>query len=142
MAELLGVVASGISVASLAIQVVDSVLKLRECWDAIKNAPEDIRYLIDEIETLSLILSDVGNNETQGDLPLIGQESAKRSLELCQKGSDILHEVVKGLDDQIGKGKKIGGFKAILKKGTIERLRDRLRSAQFMLMLSNQAYYE
>jgi len=49
---------------------------------------------------------------------------------------------VKGLDDQIGKGKKIGGFKAMLKKGMIEKLRDRLRSAQFMLMLSNQTYYE
>jgi hypothetical protein len=142
MAELLGVIASGISVASIAIQVGDSVLKLKSFWDTITNAPEDIKYLINEIETLSLILSDIGKSEKQGDLPLVGLESAKKCLELCEKGSGILEAVVKELDEKIGKGKRIGGFKAALKKGMIERLRDRLRSAQFMLMLSNQTYYE
>jgi hypothetical protein len=75
-------------------------------------------------------------------LPLNGLESAKKCFELCQKGSNILEGVIKELDEKVGKGKRIGGFKAALKKGMIERLRDRPRSAQLMLMLSNQSYYE
>jgi hypothetical protein len=142
MAEVLGVVASGISIASIAIQIGDSAFKLKEFWDTVKEAPEEIKYLIDEIETLSLILSDIGNSEQQGDLTLVGRESAKKSLEFCQKGSAILEGVVKELDEKIAKGKRIGGIKAALKKNVTERLRDRLRSAQFMLMLSNQTYYE
>jgi hypothetical protein len=142
MAEILGVVASGISIASIAIQIGESALKLKEFWDTVKEAPEEIKYLIDEIETLSLILSDIGNSEQQGDLPLVGKESAKKSLEFCQKGAAILKGVVKELDEKIAKGKRIGGFKAALKKNVTEKLRDRLRSAQFMLMLSNQTYYE
>jgi hypothetical protein len=142
MAEILGVVASGISIASIAIQIGESALKLKEFWDTVKEAPEEIKYLIDEIETLSLILSDIGNSEQQGDLHPIGKESAKKSLEFCQKGAAILEGVVKELDEKIANGKRIGGFKAALKKNVTEKLRDRLRSAQFMLMLSNQTYYE
>jgi hypothetical protein len=142
MAELLGVVASGISIASIAIQVSDSVFKLKEFWDTVKSAPEDIKNLIDEIQTLSLILSDVGNSTTPDELTLVGQESAKKCLDLCQKGSHILEGVLREIDGNLGKGKRTGGFKAAMKKGTIDKLRDRLRSAQFMLMLSSQTYYE
>jgi hypothetical protein len=71
---------------------------------------------------------------------ILGQN--QECFELCQKGSNILEGVIKELDEKVGKGKRIGGFKAALKKGMIERLRDRPRSAQLMLMLSNQSYYE
>jgi hypothetical protein len=37
----------------------------------------------------------------------------------------------------IGKKRRLGSVKAVLKSGTVERLRERLKSAQFMLMLSN-----
>ena len=58
MAEL-GVIASGIGIASLALQVGDSILKLKKVWDSIKEAQDEIRYLIDEIEILHLVLSDI-----------------------------------------------------------------------------------
>lgn len=142
MAEVLGIVASGISVASIVIQIGDSIVKLKEFWSAIKRAPEEVKYIIEEIETLSLILTDIGNNESQSDLTRIGREAGRKCVELCQKGSKILEELVRELDEKMGKSKRVGGFRAALKRGMIDRLRDRLRSAQFMLMLSNQTYYE
>lgn len=47
MAEVLGVLASGISVGTLAAQIVNSVTKLKSYWDEIKEAPEDIKLLIE-----------------------------------------------------------------------------------------------
>jgi hypothetical protein len=57
MAELIGVVASGIAVATLAAQVVDNVRKLKAFWDSWEEAPKDLRCLADDIETLSAIVA-------------------------------------------------------------------------------------
>ncbi|PMD16219.1 hypothetical protein NA56DRAFT_709025 [Hyaloscypha hepaticicola] len=40
----LGIVASGLGIASFATQVGDSIGKLKSHWDAIKEAPEDIKW--------------------------------------------------------------------------------------------------
>ncbi|KUJ20769.1 uncharacterized protein LY89DRAFT_730785 [Mollisia scopiformis] len=142
MAEILGLVSSGLSVASIAIQISDSVLKLKEFWSSVKDAPEDIKYLVDEIDTLGLILTDIGNNERRRDSSLVGFASARKCLALCQKGSRILEEVANDLEDKIGNKRRVGAFRAALKIGMVEKLRDRLKNAQFMLMLSNQTYYQ
>jgi len=69
-------------------------------------------------------------------------ESATKCLKLCKRGSDILGTLLGELDQESSRKKRVVGFKAVLKKGTVERLKERLRSAQFMLMLSNQTYSE
>ncbi|TVY91039.1 hypothetical protein LAWI1_G003473 [Lachnellula willkommii] len=141
MAEL-GVTASAISVASIAIQVGDSIIKLKDFWNHVKEAPEEIKWLIEEIETLSFVLSGVESSKARDDPPHLEPAFASRCLELCRKGAGILEAVVKEADEEIRKRKRVGGVKAVLKKGMIERLKERLRSAQLMLMLSNQAYSE
>ncbi len=139
MAEL-GIAASGIGIASLAIQVGDNILKLKDFWDKIKEAPEEIKYILKEIEALSLVLSDLARNDDNGELPQIAPTSSMKCMELCRDGTNLLLGVVSDLDTEIGKKRRIGSVKAVLKKGTVERLRERLRSAQMMLMLSNQIY--
>jgi hypothetical protein len=139
MAEL-GVAASALGVASLIIQVVDSISRLKSFCEAVKEVPEEIRHLIEEIEILGLVLTDINR------LNLSDKEDNTRSLHrcisLCRKGADILNTTVRELDAQIGRRRRVGALKAVLKKPLIDRLRDRLRSAQFMLMLSHQAYSE
>jgi hypothetical protein len=141
MAEL-GIAASGIGIASLGIQVADSVLKLKDFLDGIKEAPEEIKYTLEEIETISLVLSEIVQSKDNDNLAQITPLSATRCLELCQKGTTILGSAVADLDLAIRTRRKIGSIKAVLKKGTMNRLRDRLKNAQVMLMLSNQVYSE
>ena len=59
MAERVGVIASGISIAALAAQIANSVTKLKSYWDEVKEAPEDIQTLVEEIEALQLLLLDI-----------------------------------------------------------------------------------
>jgi hypothetical protein len=138
MAEI-GVIASGMGVASLAIQVADSILKLKDFLDSVKEAPEEIKYLIEEIDTLSALLSefdaDISNEESKLD-----SSSMRKCWEHCSRGLGLLEAIVRELDADIGKQRRIGSFKAVLKKGTIERLKDRLKSAQIMLLMAHQIY--
>jgi hypothetical protein len=137
MAEL-GIAASGIGIASLALQVGDCIVRLKGFWDAVKDAPEEIKHLLEEIETLSSVLSDFETNE-QPELDL-GHESTSRCLEFCKKALGILDSVVKEVEANMRKRKRVGSVKAVLKRDAIKKLKERLMSAQSMLMLSNNMY--
>jgi hypothetical protein len=134
MAEL-GIIASGMGIVSLAIQIGDSVLRLKNFLESVKEAPEEIRYLIEEIQTLGLVLSELAADSALVTIPSVG-----KCMELCSRSAEILAGIAKELDKDIGKKRRTGGIKVVLKKGEIEKLREQLKSAQFMLMLSNQTY--
>jgi hypothetical protein len=142
MSELLGLAASTAGIASLAIQIVSIIMKLKVVWGNIKNSGEEIRYLIEEIETLSLILCELGDgNNREEEIPL-PQAPVEKSLALCRKGANLLSEILLDLDKQIARRRLVGGLKATLKATTITQSRDRLRNAQSLLMLSYQIYSE
>ena len=138
MAEI-GVIASGMGVASLAIQVADSLLKLKGFLDNVKEAPDEIKYLIEEIDTLGTLLSefdaDIPNGESELD-----SSSMRKCWEHCSRGLGILEAIVRELDMDIGRRRRIGSLKAALKTGSIKRLKDRLKSAQIMLLMAHQIY--
>jgi hypothetical protein len=137
MAEV-GLIASGMGIASLAIQIGDGILKLKAFWESVKDAPEDIRYILEEIETINLLLSEIIS--TREALPAVNTPTATKCLGFCQRGAEILGNVVEDLHKGIEKRQRIGSIKAALKKGAIDRLTDKLRRAQYLLMLSNQIY--
>jgi hypothetical protein len=137
MAEL-GIAASGIGIASLALQVGHCVVRLKGFWDAVKDAPEEIKHLIEEIETLSIVLSDFETSE-QPELNL-GRDSTLRCLQFCKKAVGILDSIVKEVDAEVKKKKSVGSVTAVLKRDVIEKLRERLMTAQSILMLSNSIY--
>ncbi|TGO26467.1 hypothetical protein BPAE_0059g00370 [Botrytis paeoniae] len=137
MAEI-GIIASGMGVASLGLQLMDGVRKLKQFWDEVKETPEDIQYTLEELEALSLVLSDI--HTSNSNLPSIPSATVTRCLKLCRRGTDILNTTVKDLNGAISKRRKIGSAKVVLKKDTLDKFRNRLRDAQYMLMLSRQTY--
>jgi cell division protein FtsX len=48
--------------------------------------------------------------------------------------------VVKEVEANIKRRKRVGSVKAVLKRDAIEKLKERLMTAQSMLMLSNNMY--
>ena len=55
--------ASGIAVASIAIQLADSIKKLYEFWESVQDAPNDIRAVVKELRLLSAVLEGIQSNE-------------------------------------------------------------------------------
>ena len=62
------VVASSITIGALAVNIANSVVKLKNCWDSIQDAPEDVQFLIERVELLSQILRDIEDDQTQNSI--------------------------------------------------------------------------
>jgi hypothetical protein len=140
MAEVIGVVASGISIAQLAGQVTACTLKLKAYWDEIKEAPTEIKYLVREIDALSLILSQIEDGYTSGENVYL-----QHSLELCRDGAEELKRLVDEMETKLSLGggrwkRKVGAAKVVLKKEEMKRLKGRLESAVRLLGLAHQSY--
>lgn len=142
MAEL-GVIASAMGIASLVIQVGDSLLKLKAIWDGVKEAPGEIGYLVQEAETLKCVLSEIHRVQSEEqNLMSITSESTQKCLTSCREAVGILEAVVRDLEDEVSRRRLLGGLRVVLKTGTINKLSERLRHAQSVLMLSRQVYSE
>ena len=77
------VVASSITVGALAVNIAKTVVKLKECWDSIQDAPEDIHFLIERVDLLSQILRDVEGDQTQNSMSskLLDDSTASKCLQ-------------------------------------------------------------
>ncbi|KAI0104244.1 hypothetical protein GGR51DRAFT_522106 [Nemania sp. FL0031] len=146
MAETLGVAASGIAVFQVATQVGTSIIKLKQLWDDLRDAPSSIRDLLNQIECLDPAIWEADHTFSHANLPPMFWDNsiAKQSTEYCHKALNSLTEVVEELALQInGTGKlrrKVASAKVVLKKEQLNRLERRLQNAAMMLNLAQQSY--
>ena len=121
MGELIGVVSSGVAVVSLAIQVAESIEKLKSFYSLIQSAPEDILFAMDEFETLSMVFEEVDRSmQQQLFLDPRVKVAVLRSLRLCRSSGDGLKRLVDGLQAEVMKRKIRRSFKAALKTEKIK----------------------
>ena len=142
MAEAFGLAANIVGVASFSIQLADSILKLKEFVDKVKEAPETIRYLIVELEMLNSVLIELQNNDEEAKQLGVESLALKRSHDLCSQGSSMLDTVLKEIQRKIESRSRIASLKAVLQMGYIERLRGRVRDAQSILLLARLSFSE
>ncbi|KAF7531687.1 hypothetical protein G7054_g8639 [Neopestalotiopsis clavispora] len=133
MAELLGVVASAITVAEVAAKAGGAIPKLKKLWDEVQNVPETIQDLLQQIEIIDPMIWEMENElntyRTSIINPMLFDDTAMRrstqySRESLQKLSDIV-------DDEA---------KVVLKKQVLADLEARLRKALTLLSLAQQSY--
>ena len=147
MAEVLGLIASGVSIGALAGQIASSVVKLKSYLDQVRDAPEDIRILVDEIEDLNFLLSDIKDDQCRNPYSpmLLDNTSASRCLDHCQRGAERLRRVVVDMAaefecDNHPVKKRWAAAKIIWKRDRVERYKAELASAVRLLTLSHQIY--
>lgn len=136
----MGIVASGAGLASLAIQLADSVMKLRRFCNSVLEAPQDLKDLIFEIETLSLTLHQI--EQDQGRYPSIDTELVGRCLEMCRSGTNKINAVAEKLKKRINKRPLLGAVKVALEERHIRGLLEKLESAKVTLLLAYQMYMQ
>jgi len=147
MAEVVvGVIASGISIGTLAAQITSSIIKLKSYWDQVQDAPEDIRDLIEELEDLNQLLIDIEEDQRQNPMSnlILDPNSSSRCLQHCKQGATRLKELTDSLSEDIqGNSKakrKWASVKLVLKKDKIDRYRTKLQRVVSLLTLSHQIY--
>jgi len=138
MAEAIGVVASGVGIAGFAGQTLESVLKLKQLWDDVRDVPEDIAMLLEEIELFTDQLTVIETHYQQILASSNSQPGLNRYLAFCGKIAKSLDDIVIDIRTLLRTRKRFATVKMVLKKETIAKYKSRLESAKTMLTLALQ----
>ncbi|MCJ1389076.1 hypothetical protein MMC18_001930 [Xylographa bjoerkii] len=125
--------ASGVmAVASLALQLVDSVKQLYDFWESVREAPSSITGLVEDLKIFSAMLE-----ELQHDEEIFGpQKVTLLALESCRVKVNTLHALLQpaGFNSTSKVVRKWTSLKAVLRRDKLERFRCILQEAHNTLM--------
>lgn len=138
MAEVLGVVASCVSV----LQLLGCVQQLRKFCKTVQDLPEDLKVTLDEIEVFRQVISQIGNNNREISL-VVGSTLLQSTLDRCEAASSALHALTARIIEPLNKKSNLRPkhlLKAALKKHEIQEMKEKMDSARNMLHLTVTCY--
>ncbi|KEF57133.1 uncharacterized protein A1O9_07323 [Exophiala aquamarina CBS 119918] len=139
MAEVLGIVAGGAGLASLAIQILDDVQKIRELYNAIRDAPSEFQSLLDEIQLLSMVVSLFARESAQlkSDHEIAVAQS--QIVRHCQGIHDELRPILAQLTNSLVSRKRSVSWisvKSVFQRRKIDQMLMKLERAKSTLVLA------
>jgi hypothetical protein len=140
MAEVLGIVASGISVAQIAGQLLGCIQQLRTLCRALRDTPGELREILDELEILGEVFYSLGALETDSSQP--GHAALRASLTHCRTAASKLQVVVTRSSRALH-GERIKPWhlmKAVLKREDIKDMKGQLEATKSSLHLAMTCY--
>ena len=134
MAELLGLVSGGAGIASLAVQIGQAVVRLKELYDCMRNAPKEVTALVDELLLLARLLERLRSDDDESDL-------WQECYEYCKRTRDTLSQLADQIATKLRTAKTRGRLKWVLNSDSIAKQREKLDSAKTLLLLAQQQAY-
>ncbi|KAN0090555.1 hypothetical protein V8E51_019134 [Hyaloscypha variabilis] len=139
MAEAFGVVASGLGVASLAIQTVENLNKVITFCKSIKEALTDIQRLLLELQILSNVVSAIQLMYEKHSLSESSEAVTRKCLDLVRLDISKLLSLSLELERKLNSGKRItrtwARVQTVLSESKIATLRGHLEQAKIGLQL-------
>jgi len=142
MAEVLGVVASGIAVVQMAAQVGEAVAKLVKIWGQIQESPQIITDLLEDLEETACIFAAMEETFATSRMPphVWKSPTLVQSLARSKAVAMTLRSIASELDEQMkasrGVRRKLANFKAVLKKEFLDRIERKLRRSLSNLQMA------
>ncbi|KAJ5993939.1 hypothetical protein N7451_009663 [Penicillium sp. IBT 35674x] len=89
MAEVVGVVSSAITFATVIAQVTESIMTIKDCWSQFRDAPDDLNYPMRDLELFGLILAEIEEDLSEKDIAfaLKNSKHALQSLQLSREAA-------------------------------------------------------
>ncbi|SPO02984.1 uncharacterized protein DNG_05665 [Cephalotrichum gorgonifer] len=147
MAEILGIVASGLTVVEVAARLGTGAFTLKRVWAQVKGAPQTITALVDEIGMISPLLEQLEADTTSLALPdhtTHSDPSAKQAVDFCRRALDEVSAITDDLTAQVnsaGKARRgAAKVKIALRKDLLADYENRLRWVVTILGLAQQYY--
>jgi len=136
MAEVLGIVASGVSVAQIAGQLLGCVQQLRTLCRALRDTPGELQGILDELEILGEVFYQLGALKTDSSQP--GYSALRASLGHCRTAASKLETIAIAGSQPLQDNKKRAWFlmKAVLKREEVRELKDQLETSKSLLHLA------
>ena len=114
MAELVGLVASSLALAEVAVKTGGAVAKLKRLWEEIQDVPKAITNLMKRIEIADSIIWEMENEmkeQAQTSTMVYNNATVRSSIELCRQAVQDITELADDLHIQINRQKGRGGMK-------------------------------
>jgi hypothetical protein len=145
MAEILGVVASGAGVTSLGLQIIENVDKLLEFFSRLHDAPNEVRFILEEVTILGNILVECSRHQQ----PLGSNDSTSKAraqaILHCETASKYLSAIVTELEAGMRVSKwQLKWFSVLtaLKAKKLDALMAKLERAKSTLALARILYLQ
>lgn len=146
MGEVLGLVANVFAVASLTIQLGDSLRKACEFWESIEDAALDICRISMDLRLLEDMTHSIHEEKTVGAMGRAQERLASQVLEQAKNDIDKLGTLVSGLaiaiyPEQRKMSRQWGMVRIVLKEKKTARVKgyiDNARSALFIFQQSRK----
>ena len=133
-------VASAFAVVSLALQLADSVKKLYDFWDSVRDAPRDIQATTSDLKILQSILSSIAHDaqHTEPD------EILANALQSCNTEVStlvsILEVIQPGFASRRLHTQKWTAIKAVLMGAKLKKFQDIVERLKTSLLLVQQTH--
>jgi hypothetical protein len=137
MAEVVGVV---VGVVSLGVQLAESLKKVKRFYDTVRDAPERLSNIIDEIKSLSDILTELEQDPTSSGGST--GPTMQRCVAACRKAVDRFSTLADSLKSRMKRSKGCGSVRFAMKNESIEGVIVSLESSKSNLVLAYMLYRE
>ena len=122
-------------------EVAKCIYKLYTFWGEVKEVPDEIQDIINEIKALESIFRLIEARMQASSSTSHLQHSLECSRKACESLNDLVAELGQEIAVKKGVNKKLAIFKAAKQKETIRKLREKLMSCLNFLQLSLATYY-
>lgn len=140
MAEAFGIAAGAIGVVSITIQLANSLQKVKDFCATVRNAPSQVAELIEEIEMLQNILSDLKDGCLSVNIGSLA--NMRRCLEVAQRATKRLVSLSDGLQIKLKKSKFRGGARFALSRDEMKHMLHQLERMKSSLILAYSIHRE
>lgn len=140
MAEVFGAIASGIGVAGVAAQFADGIRKLCQFCSDVREAPEEVRYAVNELGILTNLLSGMELQLRSQRTQRPAYENLEPVLLFCQQGTQQIAAVFGELNTEMTKRRKRSSLKAAWRKPELDRCLQKIERAKMSLTLAHSMY--
>lgn len=135
---ILGVVAGGAGLASLSIQLAESALKLKRLYHSIRNAPETLTEIADEIHLMSLSLQHLERHRQNENH---GADLLNRCIENCRSHTTKITLLTEKISQKIDNASLTGRLYASMRERDLDKLLGDLARARSALHLAVELYH-
>ena len=145
MAEVVGIIASGAGIATLGGQILESVFKLQQIFTDIRDAPEELRSILEEIAIVTNVLIECSQQSRSSPSGATQSGARDQALLYCESACRGLFAIVSEIEDGIRGSKfrsKWYSFQAVVKAKRIAGFVARLERAKSTLALAQLMYLQ
>lgn len=137
MAEIFGAVASGAGLVSLSMQLLESTQKLKGFHGACRDAPETVKQLCFDLETMSMALRQF-EQYRQNDI--FGNDLLSRCIVACDQAVARIRAAVDKVDRLLSRARFAGRVYMGFKEPEVRKLLEEMERAKSSMLLAYTSY--